>query len=194
MRALTAPLSLHAASSPIETIVFFFAVATLAYFHVLSAIKHSQFLAPTAPSTLRPALALLRDKEWVGVNENNWFEREGVTALEIQQLMLSMEPKVARKVCIYLRTRPIHTFHTPISFRILSFKTRSKTRPASSHTSSSPPPVNLTPTSASNLSPKSHHASLHLLRTRTSLLFPSLPVLRTTSLLLSRGQDSRMVT
>lgn len=107
MRPLPGPLSFHAASSPIETIVFFFAVATLAYFHVLSAIKHSQFLAPNAPSTLRPALALLRDNEWVGVSENNWFEREGVTALEIQQLMLSLEPKAARKVCILFKSGDI---------------------------------------------------------------------------------------
>jgi len=37
------PISIHAASSPIETIVFFFVLAMLSYFHVLAAIKHSSF-------------------------------------------------------------------------------------------------------------------------------------------------------
>ena len=38
------PISIHAASSPIETIVFFFILATLSYFRVLATIKHSSFL------------------------------------------------------------------------------------------------------------------------------------------------------
>jgi len=53
--------------SPIDTIVFFSVIRTLAYFHVLSAIKHSAFLAPSFPPTFWPTLALLRHDEWVGV-------------------------------------------------------------------------------------------------------------------------------
>ena len=37
------PISIHAASSPIETIMFFFVLAMLLYFCVLAAIKHSSF-------------------------------------------------------------------------------------------------------------------------------------------------------
>jgi len=37
------PISIHAASLPIETIVFFFVLAMLLYFHVLATIKHSSF-------------------------------------------------------------------------------------------------------------------------------------------------------
>ena len=102
MRALIRPVSIHAASQPIETIVFFFIVATLAYFHVLSAIKHSSFLAPNSPSTLRPAHTLLRDSKWVSVSENTWYDarhsENGVTTLELQQIVLSLDAKAAKKV------------------------------------------------------------------------------------------------
>ena len=102
MRALIRPVSIHAASQPIETIVFFFIVATLAYFHVLSAIKHSSFLAPNSPSTLRPAHTLLRDGKWVSVSENTWYDarhsENGVTTLELQQIVLSLDAKAAKKV------------------------------------------------------------------------------------------------
>jgi hydroxymethylglutaryl-CoA reductase (NADPH) len=43
---------------PIETAVFYFVLTTLAYFHVLSAIKHSHFLTPSQPiSSASPVLA-----------------------------------------------------------------------------------------------------------------------------------------
>ncbi|KAL1668641.1 hypothetical protein GGF50DRAFT_96322 [Schizophyllum commune] len=43
MRSLLKPLAIQAAYSPIETIVFFFILSTLAYFHILDAIKNSAF-------------------------------------------------------------------------------------------------------------------------------------------------------
>jgi hydroxymethylglutaryl-CoA reductase (NADPH) len=80
--------------APIETIVFFAIVGTLAYFQVLSAIKHSSFFAPSVPSTVRPAHALLRDGEWVGVDED-WYLKRVKTAdarpLELQQLIFSLD-------------------------------------------------------------------------------------------------------
>lgn len=97
MRALLRPFAIHAAYSPIETIVFFSVIGTLAYLHVLSAIKHSAFFAPTFPSTLRPAHALLRDNEWVGVRESTWYHAKSGTddalkPLEIQQIVFSLDP------------------------------------------------------------------------------------------------------
>ena len=76
MRALFRPFALHAAYTPIETIVFFCILGTLCYFHILSAIKHSAFLDPAAhaptPLVLRPAWAVHRAGEWVGVREAVW--------------------------------------------------------------------------------------------------------------------------
>ena len=102
MRALLRPLALHAAFSPIESIVAFFILGTLAYFHVLSAIKHSSFFAPTYPSTLRPAHALLRDSEWVGVSESKWHDvttvsTNDVISLELQQIIFSLDLELAYK-------------------------------------------------------------------------------------------------
>lgn len=111
MRAILHPLAFRAAFSPIEIIVTFFIFGTLAYFHVLSAIKHSSFLAPTYPSTLRPAHALLRENEWIGVSESKWLDAKltpanGVVALEMQQIMFSLDPApvyrsgVVRRTCL----------------------------------------------------------------------------------------------
>lgn len=97
MRAILRPLAIHAAFSPIEIIVAFFVLGTLAYFHVLSAIKHSAFFAPTYPSTLRPAHALSRDNEWVGISESKWHDTtttspNGVIPVELQQIIFSLDP------------------------------------------------------------------------------------------------------
>src|SRR6266436_4914291 len=101
MRALIRPVSVHAASSPIETIVFFFVVATLAYFQVLSAVKHSSFFAPTTPPPLRPSHALWRSNEWVTVPEAVWYDalaHQSSTAIDLQQLTMSFDAKTAKKV------------------------------------------------------------------------------------------------
>lgn len=94
MRSILQPLAGRTVFAPIETIVFFAIVGTLAYFQVLSAIKHSSFFAPSVPSTLRPAHALLRDGEWVGVDED-WYLKRVKTAdsrpLELQQLIFSLD-------------------------------------------------------------------------------------------------------
>ncbi|KAG1844497.1 hypothetical protein F4604DRAFT_84444 [Suillus subluteus] len=95
MRSILQPLAGRTVFAPIETIVFFAIVGTLAYFQVLSAIKHSSFFAPAVPSTLRPAHALLRDGEWVGVDED-WYLKRVKTSdsrpLELQQLIFSLDP------------------------------------------------------------------------------------------------------
>ncbi|KAF5352150.1 hypothetical protein D9758_009264 [Tetrapyrgos nigripes] len=72
MRALFKPFAIHAAYSPIETIVFFSIVGTLAYFHILNAIKHSSFFASQYPTTLRPSHVFLSNNEWVSVRDNLW--------------------------------------------------------------------------------------------------------------------------
>jgi len=94
MRAPLLPLTRRAVFSPIETIVCFAIIGTLAYFHVLSAIKHSAFFAPTLPSTLRTAHALLRDGEWVGVDAD-WYGRRKADpnsrAVELQQVIFSSQ-------------------------------------------------------------------------------------------------------
>ena len=56
MRAILRPLAARAAGNPIEVIVAGFILATLAYFHVLDAIRHSTFLSP--PSHQRFALRM----------------------------------------------------------------------------------------------------------------------------------------
>jgi hydroxymethylglutaryl-CoA reductase (NADPH) len=92
MRAILRPLAHHSTRNPIETIVIYFVLATLAYFHVLSAIKHSTFYSPTVAgsSVLRSSYALLRDGEWVSVGEDVWREREE-RKIELQQVVFSLD-------------------------------------------------------------------------------------------------------
>lgn len=98
MRFLLRPFALHAAYTPIETIVFFTIVGTLAYFHILNAIKHSAFLAPhNSPASLRPAHALFHAGEWVPVRESAWASAAAdrrATSLELQQLIVSLDSQV----------------------------------------------------------------------------------------------------
>ncbi|TCD61858.1 3-hydroxy-3-methylglutaryl-coenzyme A (HMG-CoA) reductase isozyme [Steccherinum ochraceum] len=101
MRALVRPLAYHSAFSPIETIVFVCVLATLAYFHILAAVKHSAFFAPTFPSTLRPAHARLSEGEWVGVSERDWYQafkhpEDGDRAVELQQVVFSLDDKTRK--------------------------------------------------------------------------------------------------
>ena len=102
MRALLRPLAHHSVFSPIETIVFVFVLATLAYFHILSGIKHSSFFSPTLPSTLRPAHARLSRGEWVPAGDREWYHAfkhpEGSDhAVELQQIVFSLDDNT-RKV------------------------------------------------------------------------------------------------
>lgn len=91
MRTLFRPFAIHAAYSPIETIVFFSIIGTLAYFHILTAIKHSSFFAPShSHPALRPSHALLRKDEWINVRENVWF-RDDVVPVEVQQIIFTVE-------------------------------------------------------------------------------------------------------
>ena len=103
VRVLLRPFALHAAYTPIETIVFFCVIGTLAYFHILNAVKHSQFLSPSYnhgpgySAALRPAYVLNRMGEWVGVRESRWLrDRERVekgefAAAELQQLVFNVD-------------------------------------------------------------------------------------------------------
>ena len=103
MRALFRPLSSHTVFSPIETIVFVFVLATLAYFHILDGIKHSSFFAPTFPSTLRPAHARLSGSEWVPTSEREWYsalKRGDGHVVELQQIVFGLDEK-ARKVSVF---------------------------------------------------------------------------------------------
>ncbi|PBK98764.1 hypothetical protein ARMGADRAFT_1162042 [Armillaria gallica] len=96
MRAILRPFVIHAAYSPIETIVFFSIVGTLAYFHVLSAIKHSAFFATTNPITLRPSHARYMQQEWVNVREHAWYHAKttvdsSIIPVELQQIVFSLD-------------------------------------------------------------------------------------------------------
>ena len=118
MRALLRPLAYHSVFSPIETIVSVFVLATLAYFHILSGIKHSSFFAPTLPSTLRPAHARLSRGEWVPVGDREWFHafkhpEEGDHAVELQQIVFSMGDN-ARKVSNAYHIQRLLFFPRPI--------------------------------------------------------------------------------
>lgn len=125
MRALFRPFALHAAYTPIETIVFFCIIGTLAYFHILSAIKHSAFLDPNAPYSpygssygspytsgaghtthghvLKPAYALYRLGEWIGVREGSWGKavkeqnsKDNIKAVEVQQIIFTVDGAVVK--------------------------------------------------------------------------------------------------
>ncbi|KIY64724.1 hypothetical protein CYLTODRAFT_492869 [Cylindrobasidium torrendii FP15055 ss-10] len=96
MRAILRPFVIHAAYSPIETIVFFSIVGTLAYFHVLSAIKHSAFFAASNPITFRPSHALYTHNDWVNVRETTWHHAKSaaeasVVPVELQQVVYSLD-------------------------------------------------------------------------------------------------------
>ncbi|KAM5532160.1 hypothetical protein V8D89_014185 [Ganoderma adspersum] len=98
MRAVLRPLSTHTVFSPIETIISVFVLATLAYFHILSGIKHSSFFASSHPPALRPAFARLSDGEWVAVSQHDWTEAwkhpgGNLDALELQQIVFTLDDK-----------------------------------------------------------------------------------------------------
>ena len=109
MRALFRPFALHAAYTPIETIVFFAIVGSLAYFYILGAVKHSAFLDPpySQPPTLEPTHALFKHGEWVSITNKSWnaarSERRAAV-LELQQLVISLDVK-AKEV------RLLHCLH-----------------------------------------------------------------------------------
>lgn len=92
MRALLRPLAARAAGNPIEVIVAGFIFATLAYFHVLDAIRHSTFLSPSVPPALRPAHALLTGNTWAAVSSDVWDSSTDVNnRLELQQLVFGLD-------------------------------------------------------------------------------------------------------
>lgn len=122
MRALLRPLSTHTVYSPIECIVTVFVLATLAYFHILSGIKHSSFFEATQPPALRPAYARLTDGEWVAVTKHDWADAwkragDGVKALELQQLVFSLDDKArtVRVISYHFITAPSSRPCWPIS-------------------------------------------------------------------------------
>ena len=83
-------------------------LATLAYFHILSGIKHSSFFASTRPAALRPAYARLTDGEWVAVSQQDWAEAwkhpgAGVDAMELQQLVFTLDDKTVRMPAVFPR-------------------------------------------------------------------------------------------
>jgi hydroxymethylglutaryl-CoA reductase (NADPH) len=72
VRPIIRPLAYRSSKFPIETIVATFVFTTLAYFHIVNAIKHSAFLAsPSLAHTLRPAYALRApgSNAWVSVRD-----------------------------------------------------------------------------------------------------------------------------
>ncbi|THV07099.1 hypothetical protein K435DRAFT_710430, partial [Dendrothele bispora CBS 962.96] len=98
MRALFKPFAIHAAYSPIETIVFFSIIGTLAYFHILGAIKHSAFFASSYPTTLRPSHLILNQDKWVNVRDTFWKHvksnnDESVVPVLIQPVEFSLDSK-----------------------------------------------------------------------------------------------------
>ncbi len=106
MRALFRPFALHAAYTPIETIVFFSIIGTLAYFNILSAIRNSAFLNLDPAllnnnyDTVKPAYVMYRLGEWVSVRESVWVHAnvKDEPVLELQQLVFAIDS--AQKVCI----------------------------------------------------------------------------------------------
>ena len=112
MKALFRPFALHAAYTPIETIVFFCIIGTLAYFHILNAIKHSTFLDPAgsgnvySPPVMKPAHVLWRLGEWVSVRESRIKSAaaggSGIV-VDVQQLVFTVDSARTKgnEVCIF---------------------------------------------------------------------------------------------
>ncbi|KAF7318286.1 3-hydroxy-3-methylglutaryl-coenzyme A reductase [Mycena chlorophos] len=87
MRSILKPLAIHAAYSPVETLAFIMVVGAIAYLQVLSAVKHSAFLAPPAP--LRPAHALFIDNQWLPVEAPAWNREDNIPRLDLQQIVFT---------------------------------------------------------------------------------------------------------
>ncbi|KAI5996499.1 hydroxymethylglutaryl-coenzyme A reductase-domain-containing protein [Pisolithus orientalis] len=101
MRVWLLPLTRRTVFSPIETIVFCSIIGTLAYFHVLSYIKHAAVTLPTFPSSARPSHVILHDREWVGVEEEWYMKRlgsPGSRSVELQQLIFSSRSTSAQPI------------------------------------------------------------------------------------------------
>lgn len=119
MRAILKPFVIHAAYQPIETIVFFSIVGTLAYFHVISAIKHSAFWGvsstgspysssfPNPNSNLKPAYAFLRGDEWVTVRESFWSDTKAKEDEEKLPVELYTVEYELNRVCILFITHGV---------------------------------------------------------------------------------------
>ena len=106
LRALFRPFALHAAYTPIETIVFFSIIGTLAYFHILNAIK----LSYKAVHLQRPAYVVHHLGEWLTVPSRKHVQLEVVPFEQI--------PSYFPSVCY----RPKMTLECFISQNMLAFK------------------------------------------------------------------------
>jgi hydroxymethylglutaryl-CoA reductase (NADPH) len=108
MRTLLRPFAIHAAYSPIETIVFFSIIGTLAYFQLLNTIKHSAFLAQgsnfvtfgSSPQVLRPSYALATEEDMVSAPERVWATAsdDGLAKAELQQIVWEVKEVRANRV------------------------------------------------------------------------------------------------
>lgn len=110
MKALFRPFALHAAYTPIETIVFFCIIGTLAYFYILNAIKHSAFLDPGnvyAPPVIGPAHVLLRLGEWVSVS-STWVKSAGGSrpVAELQSVVFTVDGVKLKEVSLFVLPCP----------------------------------------------------------------------------------------
>ncbi|KAI6045272.1 hydroxymethylglutaryl-coenzyme A reductase-domain-containing protein [Pisolithus marmoratus] len=93
MRVYLLPLTRRAVFSPIETIVFYSVVGTLAYFCVLSHIKHASITVPTFPYSARSSHAIYHDGEWLVVDGERYKERlasPGSRSVELQQTCVGL--------------------------------------------------------------------------------------------------------
>ncbi|EJD54633.1 hypothetical protein AURDEDRAFT_110195 [Auricularia subglabra TFB-10046 SS5] len=91
-RSLIRALSSWPSSHPAESIVGYFVLTTLAYFHVLQAVKHSPFFQVGARVHVRPAVALLpfSHDAWIGVSDVEWDARAS-GGVEIQQVNVALD-------------------------------------------------------------------------------------------------------
>ncbi|KAI6115109.1 hydroxymethylglutaryl-coenzyme A reductase-domain-containing protein [Pisolithus croceorrhizus] len=101
MRVCLLPLTRRAVFSPIETIVFCSIIGTLAYFRVLSYIKHAAVAVPTFPYSARSHYTIFHDGEWISVNEERYKERRaspGSRSVELQQVIFSSRSTSAQPI------------------------------------------------------------------------------------------------
>src|SRR5258706_10650246 len=103
LRAVFRPFALHAAYTPIETIVFFCIIGTLACLHILNAIKLSYRV--THP---RPAYVVHRLGEWLSVPSRKHVH---VEVVPFDQL-----PDAFAAVCYRVKGE-CFSFHGMLGFR-----------------------------------------------------------------------------
>ncbi|TDL24375.1 hypothetical protein BD410DRAFT_854619 [Rickenella mellea] len=89
MLTILRSIARRASENAIETIFCGLALATLAYFHIFAAVKHSTIYPASYSLKPKAAYALWRENEWISVDEDSWNSAEWLklSQVELQQII-----------------------------------------------------------------------------------------------------------